>query len=103
MLPAQTTPGHKHEWRGVMHADGCHFYTWAYSCACGASATTRTERDIQGDPYSAVWMDEDGIPEEDRCGRCVELRAGSKPTHSIRIIAKDGTVERDEETTADAA
>jgi len=69
------------------------------------------ERDFKANPYSAVWAepqleevrrDEKGrfiTPrwEERRCQRCDELQAGAKIKSSTVIIAKDGTVEREEE------
>lgn len=71
-----------------MHMDGCHWYTFAYSCACGASLNTTDERSIADDPWSGVWYDESG-----ECDRCRELRDGAEATHSLVVVSRDGTIE----------
>lgn len=86
---------HVHQWRRQMHMDGCHHYSTTYSCECGASAMTRDERDPTYDPYSLIWMDDEG---GEPCARCDEIRAGAKVSHTVRIVAADGTIEKDETT-----
>jgi hypothetical protein len=85
-------PGHVHRWSVVLHADYCHKFEWAYTCACGAGKRTVGERDVRFDPWSAVWFDEAG-----ECTRCNELAAGAEPTYSVVVFARDGTIERNEE------
>jgi hypothetical protein len=69
----------EHAWRLVTHIDGCHFHASTYACdVCRATLYTSHERDIEGDPYSAVWMADEGGPEDERCERCRELMAGAK-------------------------
>jgi hypothetical protein len=77
----------EHRWRMTIHADGCHFFTFAYTCVdCGAGLASITERDFNGDPYSAVWMDPDVWEGEDGgCERCAELRDGAEPEHSVEF------------------
>lgn len=65
---------HVHAWRPVSHIDGCHFYGGSSACECGATLTQRGERDMQADPYSAVWMDDN-----ESCQRCRELLDGAAP------------------------
>jgi hypothetical protein len=48
---------HKHTWKMSTHIDGCHYYASGFACECGATASTFDERDIKGDPYSYIWMD----------------------------------------------
>lgn len=68
-----------HRWRMTMHMDGCHFYGTAYRCIdCGALYSITLERDFAGDPYSAIWMMDDYVEDEDRCERCRELMAGAE-------------------------
>ena len=73
---------HEHAWKAVAHIDGCHYYSWAYKCACGATASTYAERDVKADPYSFVWMAPD---EGNDCPRCAELIAGAKPKHERNV------------------
>lgn len=94
-MPDTATKPHVHKWRSKMHMDGCHFYQWVYDCACGASASSSTERDPIFDPYSLIWMDPEG---GEPCERCEQIRNGSEISHSVKVIAKDGTVEKDETT-----
>ena len=75
---------HKHRWKMVLHVDGCHFFTSSYACDCGATAATNTERDVDSDPYSALWM-ENGDGDGEPCTRCRELLAGAKPDHVVEI------------------
>jgi hypothetical protein len=64
---------HDHRWRSVGHLDGCHAYSWAYSCLCGASRSTGAERDFKGEEgMSMVWV-------EESCERCQELLDGAEP------------------------
>lgn len=74
---------HEHRWRGTLHMDGCHWYSWNLVCECGATAYSYAERDLNDDPYSAVWMDDEGRDEP--CVRCGELLAGAKPTQRFEV------------------
>lgn len=74
-----------------MHADGCHWFTFSYRCACGATYNSTDERDIASDPWSGVWMEP---VEGDECERCSALMNGATPMHSYAVISRDGTVER---------
>lgn len=56
---------------------------------------THAERDLDEDPYCAVWMEDMGGDDDERCERCRELLAGATPQHTIRVVAADGTVESD--------
>lgn len=76
--------GHKHEWKLVMHTDGCHFYASDYSCTCGAARRVWSERDLRDDPWSAVWMADEG---GERCERCEELMNGAEPNHSGALVS----------------
>lgn len=71
---------HLHEFRTTMHLDGCHFYSTAAHCECGATYEHYGERDPKSDPYSMVWMEptinEQGEVEE--CPRCEDLINGAK-------------------------
>lgn len=69
---------HKHSYKMTMHLDGCHFYRSSYTCSCGATIDTYDERDPATDPYSMVWMDNEGREE---CVRCEELIAGAEAKH----------------------
>lgn len=67
---------HVHRWTLTMHMDGCHWYRSAYRCVdCTATFITHDERDVEADPWSAMWMSEG----EDDCARCDELMAGATP------------------------
>lgn len=92
-MPETQKGRHEHAWTRQQHMDNCCSYVSTYSCRCGASASTTYERDLEADPYSAVWMDPEG---REPCERCDELAAGAAPTHTVMIVARDGTVERDE-------
>ena len=81
-LPVTGMSKHEHRWKTVFHLDGCHFYSWSYACACGATASTYSERSIADDPYSMVWMDSEG---REPCSRCEELIAGAIPKHEKTI------------------
>lgn len=77
---------HKHAWKLTLHLDGCHFYSSAYACECGATLSVFDERSPKDDPYSTVWMSrEDG---EEECERCTELLAGAKPKHTQAVTEK---------------
>lgn len=68
----------EHRWRIELAVEGCHFYASDYVCVeCGASFTVTLERDLGEDPWSAVWMADEGgvVP----CNRCAELLKGAKP------------------------
>lgn len=84
---------HEHKWKTLAHLDGCHYYAWNYACECGATASQHYERDVEFDPYSAVWMDPEG---REPCTRCEQLLGGERPTFTLRVVLKDGTVEKDE-------
>jgi hypothetical protein len=71
------TDAHQHDWRFVAHADGCHWYVTTAACGCGATLRQHAERDVNEDPYSAVWMDDAG--DDTQCERCGELLAGAAP------------------------
>lgn len=75
-------PWQGHRWQTSMHMDGCHFFMSSYRCEdCGASLTTRSERDLSGDPWSMIWMTDDGGKEQ--CDRCLELLDGAEPASSM--------------------
>ena len=74
---------HAHDWRLTMHMDGCHWYASTYRCDCGATATSRHERDVKADGWSAIWMG------EEPCPRCDELMAGAKPEHAVDVREAD--------------
>lgn len=76
---------HEHLWTPVAHVDGCHWYSWSYGCTCGATRVFRSERDIEADGYSAVWMAHEG---GERCVRCEQLMGGEKPQHSDEIVER---------------
>jgi hypothetical protein len=67
---------HLHEFRRTLHLDGCHYFTDAGSCDCGATYRSYIERDLKSDPYSAFWMEPTGGED---CQRCDELKDGAKP------------------------
>jgi hypothetical protein len=72
-----------HRWKAIAHVDGCHFYATTFACVdCPATMHVSNERDIGFDPYSAIWMEDDGGPEDEPCERCRELMAGAKPRES---------------------
>lgn len=74
---------HQHQWKPVAHIDACHYFAWTYACDCGATRSTKHERDVAYDPYSAIWMDPEGA---EPCARCEQLMAGAKvaePTDEI--------------------
>ena len=75
---------HLHSFSTTMHMDGCHWYSWSASCKCGATYSTYDERDLKGDPYSAIWMDNED-PEAAACLRCEDLMAGARPIHRAQI------------------
>jgi len=77
-------PAHRHEFRQVLHLDGCHTYQSSYTCTCGVTAGTYGERSIKADPYSSIWMDS-----PDSCLRCEALLKGARPVHRVLIIRPD--------------
>jgi hypothetical protein len=81
---------HEHKWRLAVHMDQCHAYSSTYSCECGASATSYDERDPIADPYSFVWMDEEG---REPCVRCTEIKAGAQIVTRLVVVDKDGKEE----------
>jgi hypothetical protein len=104
---------HQHKWKTNMHLDGCHWYMTAAACECGATLTSTHERALAADLYGAVWSepqyrevtrDEHGrfLPKGERhweeivCARCKELQAGAKVKHDLTVVAKDGTIEREQ-------
>jgi hypothetical protein len=72
-----------------LHADGCHYFSTSYACACGAQMVSRLERDLAEDPFSAVWMEDIGV----NCKRCRELLAGAHAVSALIIYSRDGTIE----------
>lgn len=80
------TKPHEHVWRMVAHADGCHWFVTTAACQCGATLRQSGERDVKEDPYSAVWMDMDGVPEEQQCERCRALLAGAEPEYTNEVV-----------------
>jgi hypothetical protein len=77
---------HLHSLRTTMHMDGCHWYSTAARCECGATYTHYGERDLKEDPYSAIWMDGDGRdPDEEPCQRCEELMNGARPIYREQL------------------
>lgn len=101
---------HKHRFRETLHLDGCHFYTTAGACSCGATFTVTNERDPKYDPYSLIWMepvpelvrrDEKGRfvkprYEERLCQRCEEIKNGAPVRHDLVVVDKKGNVLREE-------
>lgn len=83
---------HKHAWKMTLHLDGCHYFQSSYACKCGATASTYDERDVKDDPYSMVWMDDEGVGEP--CVRCEELLNGAKPKHEKVIDEPEAVVPR---------
>ena len=74
-------PAHEHVFTTNLHMDGCHFYTTSASCECGAIYGFRGERSMT-DPYSAVWMADEG---QESCERCTELMNGARPVYETVI------------------
>lgn len=77
-------PVHEHRWKLRVHIDGCHFFSSTYWCPeCGATRCSYSERDIEDDPYSTIWM----LPEgKEECERCTQLLEGAKPVSSDEIM-----------------
>ena len=77
------TDEHEHVWSAVVHLDGCHAFSWSYSCPCGASRNTGCERDFKDDDMSyAMWF-------EESCERCNELMDGAEPKSWDEIVIPD--------------
>lgn len=76
---------HAHAFKMTLHLDGCHFYESHFACACGTAIRTYDERDVDGDPYSAVWMEDVG---QKPCARCAELLAGAEPKHDQHVFER---------------
>ena len=75
-------PTRGHRWKLTIHADGCHFFTSSFRCeVCGALMTMFDERDLKGDMWSAIWMQDDGGAPQ--CERCEELMDGAEPESSM--------------------
>ena len=69
---------HKHNWRVASHLDGCHEHTTVYACQCGETRSVSHDRNLEIDPYAAIWMlDQD-------CERCKDLLAGAQPLSRSR-------------------
>ena len=83
--PNVSSEPHAHMWRGIAHLDGCHWYSWTYACECGATRELWSERDLEANSYSAVWMVREG--DEEPCDRCDALMAGAEPQHRDEIRA----------------
>lgn len=75
--------GHVHIWNLVTHMDGCHWALTVAACDCGATLRQEVERDLKGDPYAAVWMDEDAQSEP--CDRCRALLDGAEPECTTEV------------------
>lgn len=82
------TETHVHQWSMVTHWDSCHAFGTSYACACGATASTESERDVKFDEYAVVWLDPDGeeTGREGGCQRCRELLAGAEPLHRESVM-----------------
>jgi hypothetical protein len=78
---------HEHRWTPVAHLDYCHCYEWRYGCDCGAVRISWAERDLEADPYSAIWLDNDDKAEP--CDRCAELLNGATPKSGDEIVEAD--------------
>lgn len=78
---------HKHQWRMVMHLDGCHWHQSSYRCECGAQYYAYIERNPTTDPYSMVWMDDIG---GEPCERCEQLKRGEKPKAERVLVNRFG-------------
>jgi hypothetical protein len=76
---------HQHRWSSVAHLDGCHVYSWHYSCLCGASRSTGVERTFADDDgmSMAMWF-------EESCERCQELADGAPPKDWDEITEAEG-------------
>lgn len=74
---------HRHKWEFRSHADYCHFFTWDYACACGATLTTEDERDFAGG-----WLSTGDFPNPDECERCRELLGGADCKTAIQTITE---------------
>lgn len=72
---------HVHRFTLTMHLDGCHWFQNVGKCDCGASISQYSERDLNDDPYSGLWLDE-----AEECERCKELRAGAEPISRSEVI-----------------
>lgn len=71
---------HQHIWSGIAHLDGCHSYSWHYTCPCGAARHRGGERDFSGDGMStAMWF-------EESCARCQELLEGAEPKEWDEVV-----------------
>jgi hypothetical protein len=69
-------PQHRHTFKSTMHMDGCHWWSSAGACSCGATIAVRGERNPRSDPYSLVWMDPAG--EGCACLRCEAITRGAR-------------------------
>jgi hypothetical protein len=74
---------HEHRWTLRAHVDYCHFFTWDYLCACGASLTTEDERD-----FAKGWLGTGDFPDPENCRRCRELSDGAARKTSIRTLTE---------------
>ena len=79
-----TPSDHEHRWKMTMHLDGCHMFRSGFECECGALRGTWWERSLATDPYSAIWMDDDG--RDKPCTRCAQLLAGARPQSCVTTI-----------------
>ena len=71
---------HHHVWRLSGHLDGCHSYTSAYACLCGAVRNVGSERDFTEDGMGwAMWYDSE-------CARCRELADGDTPQSWDEVV-----------------
>ena len=74
---------HTHRWQLTAHVDGCHFYESFYTCECGATRSSGSERTTE-DPWSSIhWMmDPD-------CERCQDLLAGADPKSWDKVLPSE--------------
>jgi hypothetical protein len=85
-------PWHEHQWKPVIHLDGCHFYRNSYACECGATAGSHHERNPnpRADPYALGWMGPTEPTEDEPCARCEALKAGARPLpYHLEIVGAD--------------
>ena len=77
---------HEHKWKTAMHLDGCHYYSSAYTCSCGAGLSMWQERTLKDGGYGTLMAN----PEE--CERCQALVAGARRRPRRAIVTEpDGT------------
>jgi hypothetical protein len=75
--PLRGLKGHVHDWNLTLHADGCHWYTNSYVCACGATRIETRERGSVAKLRSLMTPN--------ACSRCAELANGAEPVTTDEI------------------